>query len=142
MKSATNSDMKKMEEQNESYRSSFTVKVSTHEALERIERVSDWWTASFHGNSQSVDDIFTIHLRGESFVNFKVVELIPDRKAVWLVTDCNLSWIKDKKEWKGTKLIWELSTEKGGTKVTMTHVGLVPKIECYDDCNRLEFLFW
>jgi hypothetical protein len=129
-----NSNMKEIVEQKESYSSSFTAKVSAHEALERIERVSDWWTASFRGNSQSIGGVFTVQF-GETFANFEVVELIQGKRAVWLVTDCNISWTRDKKEWKGTKLVWELSSEGDKTKVIMTHVGLVPRIECYDDCK-------
>ena len=31
--------------------------------------------------------------------------------------------------------MWEVSTEKGATKISMAHVGLVPGIECYEDCK-------
>lgn len=125
--------MKQMEEQKD-YSSSFTVRISAREALEKIEHVANWWTESYEGDSQNVGDTFVVRF-GETFVKFKVAELIQDKKASWLVTDCNLSWTRDKKEWKDTKLVWELSPSKDGTKVTMTHVGLVPSIECYDECK-------
>src|SRR5579875_2358740 len=96
-----NSNMKEIVEQKESYSSSFTAKVSAHEALERIERVSDWWTASFRGNSQSIGGVFTVQF-GETLVSFLVVALMQGNGAVWLVTECNISWTRDKKERKGT----------------------------------------
>jgi len=55
--------------------------------------------------------------------------------VVWKVTDCNLEWIKNKKEWNGTDVIFELSETKNGTQIDFTHVGLVPLCECYKDCE-------
>lgn len=55
---------------------------------------------------------------------------------VWLVTDCNLQWLKNKKEWKGTQIEWEISTLDHSTRIDFTHVGLFPEIECYDDCRK------
>ena len=115
------------------YHSVVTANVSAGEAFERITRISEWWTAGVQGNSQRVGDEFTVRF-GETFVTFKVVEIIPNQRAVWLVTDCNLHWISNKAEWKNTKLVWDLSSQNGTTQVTMTHIGLIQGIECYSDC--------
>jgi len=55
---------------------------------------------------------------------------------VWLVTDCNLDWINDKKEWKGTKIDWKVLQKNGSTQIDFTHIGLTPGIECYDSCEK------
>ena len=56
---------------------------------------------------------------------------------MWQVTDCNLDRLHDKKEWNGTTVVWDISSDDGGTtRVHMTHVGLVPGVECYDECKR------
>ena len=53
------------------------------------------------------------------------------------MTDCNLHWLKDKKEWKGTDAVWEVSRNNGTTVTAqMTHIGLVSGIECYDECKK------
>jgi hypothetical protein len=116
------------------YRCSITGNISPAEAFERICRVSDWWTAGTQGISRNLGDEFAVNF-GETFVTFKVTELVPGKKAVWLVTACNLHWINNKTEWQGTKVVWDLSSENGQTHVTMTHVGLVPGVECYNDCS-------
>ena len=54
---------------------------------------------------------------------------------VWKVTDCNLHWIKAKKEWKNTEVVFEISSENNKTTIDFTHVGLVPGVECYNDCE-------
>jgi len=122
-----------MEKQDYNY--VMTVNVSVDKAIDAISRVPEWWAPDFEGSSQKPGDTFTVHF-GDVSVDFKIVEFVPGNKVVWLVTDCNLSWLKDKKEWKDTQLVWEVSSLPDGTQIRMTHVGLVPGIECYDDCSN------
>lgn len=117
------------------YSAAITANITAQEAAERISRVVDWWTAGFTGASQKVGDAFTVRF-GETFVDFAVAEWIPAKRIVWLVTDCNLPFVKDKKEWKGTRVIFEMSSDGPATTVTMTHAGLVPSVECYETCRN------
>ncbi len=119
----------------EDYHNSITVSVPVKTAFEKITLVSEWWTKSFEGSSENPGDTFSVRF-GKTFVDFKTIEVIPRKKIIWQVTDCNLDWIEDKTEWKGTKLIWEISEEKGKTAINMTHEGLVPEAECYNDCRK------
>jgi len=116
------------------YHCSITAAVPARDAFEKIARVGDWWAVHFEGRAQKTGDIFTVTF-GETFVTFKIGEVIPDKKIVWQVTDCNLHWIKDKKEWNGTEIVWEVSSRGGATRIDMTHVGLVPGVECYENCE-------
>jgi hypothetical protein len=79
------------------YQRSIQADISPAEALSRISRVSDWWTKNVTGRSQNPGDAFTVRW-GETFVDFKILEVIPGKRVVWHVTDCNLPWINDKKE--------------------------------------------
>ncbi len=105
------------------------------EAFEAIANVRGWWTENFKGASKSLDDVFSVQF-GETFVNFKIVESVPEKKAVWLVTDCNLHWLTDKKEWKGTQVVWEVAPVGAATEIVMTHIGLVPEVECFENCRK------
>lgn len=123
-----------MDQQN--YTCSITANITAKEVFTGITRVSEWWSENIKGDTQKLNDIFTIQfVFGDSFV-IKVVEVIPEKKIVWLVTDCNLTWIKDNKEWKNTKISFEISSENHSTQITFTHIGLVPGIECYDGCVK------
>ncbi len=117
------------------YSASISANITPQEATERISRVADWWTASFTGASGKVGDIFTVRW-GETFVDFAVAELVPARRIVWLVTDCNLPFVQDKKEWKDTRVIFNISSDGAATTVTMTHEGLAPSAECYETCRK------
>lgn len=63
-----------------------------------------------------------------------MIELTPDRKIAWLVTDSKLTFVENETEWTGTKLSFDISEEDNKTKIVFTHVGLVPEFECYDSC--------
>lgn len=119
----------------QNYQCSINAPVSTEESFDKISRVSEWWTKNFKGGAQKLGDAFTVRF-GETFVDFKIVEAVPDTKIVWQVTGCNLPWLKNKTEWNGTSVVWELSSKNGTTMVMMTHRGLVPGIECYGNCEE------
>ena len=122
-----------MKQQN--YRCTITAKIPVEEAFEKINRVSDWWTKKgFSGQSQKLGDTFTVRF-GDTFVDFEITEVIHGKTIVWQVKDSNLHFVKDKKEWNNTKVVWEILSENGTTKVNMTHVGLVPEVECYGNCE-------
>ena len=63
------------------------------------------------------------------------MELIPNKKVVWLVTESKINFVENKTEWTDTSIIFEIDTMKDKTKLTFTHKGLVPAIECYDGCS-------
>ena len=119
---------------NQNYKKSFTSNVAPKVAFENILKVNDWWTSSFKGSARNVNDEFNVTF-GKTTVDFKVIKSVPYKKLVWQVTDCYLDWLKNKTEWKGTSIVWNISDKNNITKIEMTHVGLVPGIECYKDCE-------
>jgi len=121
--------------QKKDYHSSITANITPAQAFESINHVAEWWTNNFEGNSEKAGDIFTVRF-GETFVTFKVVEVVAGKKAAWEVIDCNLHWLSDKKEWKGTVINWEVTTQNGATRIDFTHQGLVPEVECYETCEK------
>jgi hypothetical protein len=116
------------------YHCSITAKVPAKEAFDNICHVAAWWTVNFEGRAQKPDDRFTVHF-GETFVTFTIGQVIPDKKIVWHVLDCNLHWLNNKKEWTGTSIVWDLTPKNDSTQIDMLHVGLVPGIECFDNCQ-------
>ena len=113
---------------------SLTVKASAKETMEKISQVNLWWAKNFKGNAGKLNDEFSVYF-GDTYVNFIISEFIPDKKIIWLVTDCNLHWIEDKKEWKDTEVIWTLTGKDGKTQIDFVHKGITPESECYDSCE-------
>ncbi len=124
----------KKEKQADDYKAYVVVTTTHKEAYKVINNITAWWSEDFEGSLKKVKDVFTVRF-GEVYITMKVKELVPNKKIAWLVTDCNKPWLKNKKEWKGTELIWEISDKDRNTQIAFTHNGLVPDIECYDVCS-------
>jgi hypothetical protein len=118
----------------QSYHSSIVVNESAKEAYDKISRVNEWWAANLEGSAKNLGDVFTVRF-GETYVTFKLAEAIPGKKVTWLVTDSYLPWQNDKTEWTDTEVVFEISTENNFTKIDMTHIGLTPEVECFENCQ-------
>jgi hypothetical protein len=103
--------------------------------INEINNVTSWWATNVTGNTKTVGDIFKVRF-GKTFSIFKVLEVIPGKKLVWLVTDCDLPLFQNPKEWLNTKLVWEINHEQNETHVRFTHEGLTPAKSCFEDCNK------
>lgn len=122
--------------ENQDYHAAIMVSQTTNEAFTAINSVSKWWTEKLEGSSKKLNDVFTVDFGGNNFVTHKLIEVTPDKKVVWFVTDCYLSWFNDKTEWKNTKMSFEISATGNQTQVNFTHIGLVPEVECFDTCRK------
>lgn len=116
------------------YNAVISVKATPKQVFHAFNSVSKWWTENLDGSSNHLNDIFTVHF-GDTFVTHKIIEFVPDKKVVWQVTDCNLHWLKDKKEWQDTTMSCEISPEKDGSKLSFTHIGIYPGVECFEACS-------
>jgi len=38
-------------------------------------------------------------------------------------------------EWEGTTMVFDLAPAGEGTRLSFRHAGLVPQLECYDNCS-------
>ena len=118
------------------YSITLTVESALPAVFNTINSVSAWWTEDLQGRSQNLNDEFTVRFSDIHVSTQKLIEFTPDKKVVWLVTDSNLNFIKDKQEWNNTKISFELSNHDNQTQINFTHHGLVPQVECYNSCVK------
>lgn len=121
---------------NSDFSTNLLVDQSPKEVFDAINNVSAWWQGEIKGSSNKLNDEFTYQMEEFHFSKQKVVELIPNKKVVWLVTESRLNFTKDKSEWTDTKICFDIAEVNNKTQVLFTHIGLVPKFECYGDCSN------
>lgn len=126
-------DFKKMRDQN--FTTTFLVDQSPKEVFDAINNVRGWWSESIEGSTDKLHSVFLYHYKDVHICKLKIVERIPDKKVVWLVLDNYFNFTRDKTEWKGTKIIFDISKEGGKTRLRFAHRGLVPQYECYKVCH-------
>lgn len=124
---------------NKDFTTTILVKQTPHKVFEALLNVRGWWSGlyneSFEGKSEKTGDEFSFTAGGGAhYTKQKLVEAVPGKKLVWLVTDANLAFVDNTKEWVGTRLCFDISTEGDKTKIVFTHIGLVPEFECYNSC--------
>lgn len=123
------------EQQRKNYTTSIEVTQSPEQVFETINNVRGWWQGKIEGNTDHLNDEFIYQMGDVHFSKQKIVELIPNKKIVWLVADSRINFVADKNEWTNTKIIFDISAVGNKTKITFTHEGLVPAIECYGGCS-------
>ena len=118
------------------YQHRFTVQATPEQVFKAVAHVSDWWTVNTEGMSRSVGDEFTVQFGDVHLTKQRVTEVVPGERIVWLVTESLLPWLKDREEWKGTELVFDIAATNKGTELTFTHIGLTPHSECFDQCEK------
>ena len=112
------------------------VEQGPHEVFNAINNVRGWWSEEIEGNTSKLNDEFNYHFEDVHRCKMRLTEVIPDKKVVWLVLDNYFNFIKDENEWKGTRVIFEITEQGDKTKLRFTHEGLIPAYECFDICQN------
>jgi hypothetical protein len=106
------------------------------QVFESINNPQNWWSGTVNGSADKLNDEFSYRFKDLHFSRQRIVEMIPDQKVVWLVTESIINYAEDKNEWTGTKISFEISEQGDKTQLRFTHFGLHPEIECFDSCSN------
>jgi len=120
----------------QNFSTTFTVDQTPQEAFAAINNVRGWWSGEIEGGTGKLGDEFTYRYQDLHYSKQKLTELIPGKKVVWLVSDARLNFTKDKTEWTGTEITFEISEKGDKTEIRFTHLGLVPQAECFNACSN------
>jgi len=135
-------ETKNMNMKKESFTYSFKSSKTPGAVFELLLDIEQWWSGLYEetikGKSHKLNDEFSFEAgSGIHYSKQKLIELVPDKRIVWLVTTSRLNFLSDPGEWTNTKICFDISKEKDKDKtlVTFTHDGLTPRIECYNNCS-------
>jgi uncharacterized protein YndB with AHSA1/START domain len=108
---------------------------SPEDVFKAVNNVRGWWSEEIDGNTEKPGAEFKFHYQDLHHSTHKITEFVPGKKVVWHVLDAQINFVKDKNEWNGTDVVFEISKKDNKTELRFTHVGLVPAIECYGQCS-------
>lgn len=128
-----------MKTEDKNYTFSFESSQTPESIFETLTDVRKWWVGLFdeniQGSSNTLNEEFTFNAGdGVHYTKHRLIEIVPNKKIVWKVTESNLSFVEKSDEWTNTQFGFEISKQGDKSKVTFTHNGLVPKFECYGNC--------
>ena len=118
------------------YTTTILVDNSPMEVFNAINNVRGWWSEEIEGNTDKLNDEWAYHYQDVHRCKMKITELIPGQKVVWQVMDNYFSFTKNKEEWIGNKIVFEIKEKDNKTEIKFTQIGLVPEYECYDICEN------
>ena len=106
------------------------------QVFDAINNVRGWWSEEIEGGTSKLNDEFKYHFEDVHRCKMKLIEVVPNQKVVWLVLENYFKFTKDKSEWTGTKVIFEITEKDNKTQIRVTHQGLVPEYECFEICKN------
>ena len=124
---------------NKNFTTTLIVEQTPEEVFNVVRNVRGWWSGYYSeeikGDTEKLNDEFSFRAGdGAHYSRQKLIEVIPNKKVVWLVTDSKLDFLEKEDEWTGTKVIFDISKKDNKTQLVFTHDGLMPEIECYNSC--------
>lgn len=114
---------------------SFSVDEMPEQVFEAVTNVRGWWGAGIEGATRERGDEFVYRHKDMHTSRHRVTEVVPGKRVVWLTTESELSFVEQKDEWTGTRIVFEISRKNGRTSLEFTH-DLGPSLECFSDCSN------
>lgn len=117
------------------YTSTITVKQSPADVYKAVADFRAWWSLSIEGETNQVNALFFYHYKEVHLCKLKLIEAIPNKRLVYEVVENEFNFVKDKTEWVGTKLVFDIGSKNDSTTLVFTHQGLISEYECYEICK-------
>jgi hypothetical protein len=91
------------------FTTSILVEQTPEEAFNAVNNVRGWWSEEIEGNTDQLGDVFQYHYEDVHRCQIKLIEVVPNKKVVWLILDNYFKFTQDETEWKGTTVIFDIT---------------------------------
>jgi len=117
------------------FTTTFIVDQTPEQVFKAVNNVRGWWSESVEGVTDRLGEAFLYYYKDVHICKMKIVELVPNERVVWLVLENQFNFTTDKTEWKGNRIVFDISGVGEKTQLRFTQEGLVPAYECYNVCH-------
>jgi uncharacterized protein YndB with AHSA1/START domain len=121
---------------NRDFALTLVVDQTPEEVFAAVTNVRGWWSQGLVGRSAAVGDEFTYRYENLHRSTHRVIEAVPGTRVVWHTVDADLAHAKNRTEWTGTEVRFEIARKGEKTELRFTHVGLVPEFDCFESCSK------
>lgn len=120
---------------NRDFTLTLSVDQSPDEVFAAVTNVRGWWSRGLEGHSAEVGDEFTYRHGDLHRSRHRVTEAVPGTSVVWHTMDADVPHAKNRTEWIGTVVRFDIARKNDKTQLRFTHVGLVPQLDCFEACS-------
>jgi hypothetical protein len=118
------------------FTTSYTVDQTPDEVFVAVTHVRGWWIENNDGGTPHHGDQLVLPNHPIHRSRQRLTDVVPGQRVEWLVTEADLTFVDDRTEWVGTRIRFEITPEGARTRLTFTHLGLVPAQECFEICRN------
>lgn len=124
----------------DNYMASIEVSASTEESFDAVAtQMRQWWTETIEGELTKLgDNVKAIFPSDYGYWTFKVTAFDRGARIEMVCIEAHHQVEGQPKEidqeWLGTRINWEFARLGEKTKITLTHHGLTPQLNCWGMC--------
>ena len=90
------------------------VNATPDQTFDAINNVRGWWSGELEGPTDTLGARFSYRYKDIHKSTHEITELVRGKRVVWKTVDAELSFVKDKKEWNGTEVVFEIALAPTG----------------------------
>lgn len=115
------------------YTRTFTAPVTPARAYELASAPASWWGEMATGTPDTPGSTFVFNVPELHYSLFDVTEAIPGQRLAWTVIPSGNP--AEHHEWVGTEVRMDFEPDPAGSRITFTHKGLRPTLNCHAVCS-------
>ncbi|MGB4930666.1 MAG: SRPBCC domain-containing protein [Chitinophagales bacterium] len=121
--------------QNQDLQIKLIVSAKPEAVFQAINNVRGWWSEEITGSTVQLNDKFNYNFEDVHRCEIKIITSIPNKIVEWYIKNNYFKFTKDKTEWTGTTIRFEIIANENNTEVIFTHLGLTDQLECFEICS-------
>ena len=103
---------------------------TVYQALTTEEGLRGWWAGDSVADARVGAAAEFRYGEDGPLLRMRIAELVPGSRVVW---EC----LGEDKEWRGTRVVWQMKTAGGATDLTLNHTDWISNEGSFGTCNAI-----